>query len=257
MADLFRMDLYRMRKARAFIICLILAFVMALADAPLGKLMITLAKMIAPESTETFVLNTSLSQIIANPFPMMNLMIILLSLCSFFYADQENGYVKNIAGQVPMKGLTILSKFLAALVHNLIFIAVGIIGNLIGSLIVMKVTMDSASLLTSLRDLGLKLLLLQSMAAILLLVVSSLRLKSVGYILAVLFGLGMTSLVYTGINEGLGHLLNTTVNIIPYMPDSAMSMVSVDPLRSLLVAVAWGAVFLILAIRIFDRRDVK
>ena len=39
MGKLIRMDLYRMLKSRASVICLALAFVLALANAPLGKLM--------------------------------------------------------------------------------------------------------------------------------------------------------------------------------------------------------------------------
>lgn len=43
MGKLIRMDLYRMLKSRAFLVCLILTFVLALANAPLARLMFTLA----------------------------------------------------------------------------------------------------------------------------------------------------------------------------------------------------------------------
>ena len=132
-------------------------------------------------------------------------MLVLLSLCYFFYADVENGYIKNIAGQMPMKGFTVLSKFQAAIVHNLIFAAAGIVGNLIGTMIVQRLVVDGA-VLDSIRVLALKLLLFQSLCAILLLVVFTFRSKSLGMILAVLFGLGLTSLIYLGINEGLAAL---------------------------------------------------
>ena len=256
MGKLIRMDLYRMPKSRAFIICLILAFVLALVIAPMSKVMFNLASSISEEVSETFPAEANLSDIRSDPFPLVNLMLILLSLCVFFYADVENGYIKNIAGQMPMKGFTILSKFVAAIVHNLIFVAAGIIGNLIGTLFVQRIVADG-NVMDSIRVLVLKLMLLQSLCAILLLVVSTFRSKSLGMILAVLFGLGLTSLIYMGINEGLKSVFGQETDISRYMPDYVMSEKPLDTVRALLVSIVTGCVFLIPAIRIFDRKDVK
>lgn len=189
MGQLIRMDLYRMFKSQASVICLALALVLALGNAPLAMLIYMLGNSLSPELNEVFPAAVNLSDILGDPFPMLNAMLILLSLCFFFYADVENGYIKNIAGQMPMKGFTVLSKFQASIVHNLIFAAVGIIGNLIGTMIVQRIVVDGV-VLDSIRVLVLKLLLFQSLCAILLLVVSTFRSKSVGMILAVLFGLG-------------------------------------------------------------------
>ena len=93
-----------------------------------------------------------------------------------------------------MKGFTVLSKFAAAAVHDLAFAAAGIIGNLIGTAAVQRIIADG-SVPDSIRILALKLVLLQSLCTILLLVVSTFRSKSLGTILAVLFGLGLTSLI--------------------------------------------------------------
>lgn len=256
MGKLIRMDLYRMPKSKAFIICLILAFVLALAVAPLGKVMFNLANSLSSESVEVYPAEVYLSDVLSDPFPVINLMLVLLSLCFFFYADVENGYIKNIAGQMPMKGFTVLSKFIAAIVHNLVFAAVGIIGHLIGTALVQRIVADS-NVLDSIRVLVLKLVLLQSLCAILLLAVSTLRSKSLGMILAVLFGLGLTSLIYMGINEGLKPVFGQATNISKYMPDVVMSETPLDTLKALAVAIVTGGVFLLPAIRIFDRKDVK
>ena len=256
MVNLIRMDLYRMRKAKSFIVCLILIFVLALASAPLEKLLFTLARSLSNEINETFFDNVNFSRILINPFPMMGKMITLLSLCYFFYADVENGYIKNIAGQMPLKGFTVLSKFLASIVHNLIFAAVGIIGNLIGSLIVRKIVPDS-NLMDSIRILVLRLMLLQSISAILLLMVATLRSKSLGMILAVLFGLGLASLLYAGISEALKQVFGPGTDISRYMPDAVMAEYPLDTLKALAVSVIWGGLFLLLAIRVFDRKDVN
>ena len=136
MGKLIRMDLYRMLKSKTFLICLLLAFLLALGNAPFEKLMFTLASSLSTDINETFATEVSLSGILSDPFPLFNLMLALLSLCWFFHADVENGYIKNIAGQMPMKGFTVLSKFIAASVHNIIFAAAGIIGNLAGGFII-------------------------------------------------------------------------------------------------------------------------
>lgn len=256
MAKLIRMDLYRMFKSKAFLVCLTLAFALALASAPLARLMFMLANSLSSDINETFAATAKLSGIIGDPFPMINLMLVLLSLCSFFYADVENGYIKNIAGQMPMKGFTVLSKFAAAAVHDLAFAAAGIIGNLIGTAAVQRIIADG-SVPDSIRILALKLVLLQSLCTILLLVVSTFRSKSLGTILAVLFGLGLTSLIYLGINEGLKPVFGQATDISKYMPDSVMGEAPLDTVKALLVAVVTGTVFLLPAIRIFDRKDVK
>ncbi|MBR6707880.1 MAG: hypothetical protein IKI84_14570 [Clostridia bacterium] len=256
MVNLIRMDLYRMRKSKAFIVCLILAFVLALSSAPLEKVLFMVAKSLSNEINETFITEVNFSRILTNPFPMMGMMITLLSLCYFFYADVENGYVKNIAGQMPLKGFTVLSKFMAAIVHNLIFAAAGIIGNVIGCLIVKKITPDS-NLLDSIRILVLKMMLLQSISAILLLMVATLHSKSLGMTLAVLFGMGLTGLFYAGINEGLKPLFGQGTNIANIMPDVVISQYPLDTVKALAVSIGWGGVFLLLAIRVFDRKDVK
>ena len=256
MGKLIRMDLYRMLKSRSFLACLILAFALALVNAPLAKLMFTLASSLSSEINETFPAEMTLSGILSDPFPMMGLMLALLSLCYFYYADVENGYIKNIAGQMPMKGFTILSKFQATVVHNVIFAAAGIIGNLIGTILVQRIIADS-NILDSIRVLVLRLVLVQSLCAILLLAVSTFRSKPLGMILAVLFGLGLTSLLYQGIDELLKPLFGPETSIVRYMPDVVMSEKPLDTVKALLVAVVTGTVFLLPAIRIFDRKDVK
>jgi len=256
MGKLIRMDLYRMLKSKSFLVCLTIAFVLALVNAPLSKLMYTLANSLSSEINETFPAEVNLSGVLSDPFPMMGLMLALLSLCFFYYADVENGYIKNIAGQMPMKGFTVLSKFTASAMHNLCFAAAGIIGNLIGTVLVQRIVMD-AGVADSIRVLVLKLLLVQSLCAILVLVVSTLRSKSLGMILAVLFGLGMTSLIYMGLNEGLKPIFGQNTDIRSFMPDTVMNETPLDTLKALAVAVVTGIIFLLPAIRIFDKKDVK
>ena len=77
MGKLIRMDLYRMLKSKTFLVCLTVAFVLALANAPVAKLMYTLANSLSSEINETFANEVNLSSILTDPFPMMGLMLAL------------------------------------------------------------------------------------------------------------------------------------------------------------------------------------
>ena len=256
MGKLIRMDLYRLLKSRSFLVCLGLNFLLALGDTPFAKLMFTLARSLSTEVNEAFPAEASLSAILTNPFPLMGMMLALLSLCFFYHADMEHGYIKNIAGQMPMKGFTVLSKFIVTALHNLFFVVTGIIGDLMGTLFIQRLIMD-ADVPETIRLLVLKLLLLQSICAILLLGVATFRSKSLGMILAVLFGLGLTPLIYRGINEALRPLFGQSADISKFMPDAVMAEIPLDTVKALAVSLVFGGVFLLLAIRIFDRKDVK
>ena len=256
MGKLLRMDLYRMRKAKSFWVCLILAFLFGLLSTPGVKLMTVVAGLVSNEKN-LFPATADLSGIIKAPFPILNAMLALLSVNSFFYADVENGYIKNIAGQMPKRGYTIFSKFLAVIPHNLLFIIVGVGGNLIGTIVFQKIIVDGA-VLEACGILLLKLLLIQSLCTILLLVTATFQSKSFGTVLAVLFGLGLLFLVYTGIDAGLDQLWpKKSFSIVSYMPDQLLDSASPDAVRSLVVSAVTIVIFLFPSIRIFDKKDVK
>ena len=111
--------------------------------------------------------------------------------------------------------------------------------------------------LDSVRILALRFLLLNSICAIILLVVATFQNKSLGMILAVVIGLGMSKLVYLGIDTGLEKLFGKPMNVSQYMPDSVMGDNPPETVKAILVALVTSGVFLPLAIRIFDRKDVK
>lgn len=256
MANLYRMDLYRMQKASSFRICLILAFVFSLISTPLAELMTLLVKLIATEIPDSD-RSLRVSELLATPLSALNTMLALISVCGFFYADVENGYIKNIAGQVPRKGLTVLSKFLVSLPHNLIFMLVSIVGELLGTLFFRRIVFDAA-LWDGLRVFVLKFLLLEGLCAILLLFTAALQSKALGTVFSVLFGLGLLGLIYLGIDAGLDRLFPKKDFLVSdYMPDQLYAETKPDTLAALIVSAVTILLFLWLSVRIFDRKDVK
>ena len=73
-----------------------------------------------------------------------------------------------------------------------------------------------------------------------------------------LFGCGLLGLVYSGISTGLKSLLGLkNFQLSNYMPDQLLGLLNPSTETALIVAVVTGTVFLLLAIRVFDRRDVR
>ncbi len=256
MGNLIRMDLYRMRKAKSFWVYLILVFVLSLAVTPLARLMVTFSRLMdieAPAFPET----ARLGAIISDPFSLVNALLIMLSVCGFYYADMESGYIKNIAGQMPRKSFVIMSRFLASIPHNLLFMLVGVAGYLLGTLPFQRIVTD-AGLADGIIVFLLKLLVLQSICAILLLTTATFRNKALGMILAVLMGMGLMSLIYMGIDSALNQLIpQKAFQIADYMPDQLLGKQRPDTVTCLAVSCVTCVLFLIPALRIFDQKEVK
>ncbi|MBR6186376.1 MAG: ABC transporter permease [Clostridia bacterium] len=256
MGNLLRMDLFRMWKSRTFKVCLILIAVSGLIVAPAGWAMIHLSNLFE-NVAELFPDTADLSSVISAPFPFLNAMIAMIAACVFFYADLESGYIKNIAGQMPRKGYTVLSKFCVSLMQNLLFMAVGAAFNLIGTAFVQRIVADEG-IRNSLVIFLLKLLLMQACCTILLFLVSTFRNKALGSVMAVLFGTGFLSLAYMGIDQVLRQFIQMgTFSVSQVMPDQLLQEASPKPLTALLVSAVTVALFLPLAIGIFDRKDIK
>lgn len=258
MSNLIRMDIHRMFKARSFKVCLVIAFLMGFCGTPLLKLFAFLLRFLPDSAGISSMLpqSTTVASILQNPFPGINAMLIMFSVCYFYYADIEHGYIKNIAGQVSRRGYTMISRYIAVILHNLIFIAAGIIGNLIGNVLFIKVTMGE-NLPQVLGALGLRFLLLQGVCAILLLVTCALKSKTFGMVLAVVFGTGAMTLIYMSIDTAFHMALKKTIEIENYMPDQLMDATAPPVVPGLPVAIITIVLFLILSVRIFDRREVR
>lgn len=258
MINLIKMDLYRMFKARSFKVCLLLALLLSFSQMPLLKVVSMLLSLIPGAGSISGMIpkSANLSSLIGNPFPGINFILMMFSACYFFYADLEHGFIKNIAGQMPKKGYTVLSKYLAAIVHNLIFIAAGIIGNLIGHLLIVKLIMDK-DVMKMTGAMCVRFLLVMALTAILLLVVASVHSKTFGMVLAVVFGADVLNLLYLGIDAAVLMAFKKSISIENYMPDQLMWQSNPKLPLALPVAAVTILVFLLLAIRIFDRRDVK
>lgn len=260
MANLIKMDLRRVLLSPMFFVSL---SVIALFNILLNIAITGISKFFAPEAMSS----ATLSSVVSTPF-FLDIFIILMlaSVVTFSYADIANGYIKNIAGQVPNKGILIVSKFIVIGIHNLIFLVVGSLTNLTGYFILSAMGMMSlvndgqigAAILTLL----LKWLLSMAISAILLFVTNGIKNKVLASVIGVIIGTGSLGLAYMGLSTAIDNIFHTeNFNLAEFMPDTLLNTVNVAAntaiVNAIIVSVVCTVIFMVLTVKVFNSRDVK
>ena len=254
MTNLIKMEWYKLRTSKLFIILLIVTFVLNaifLASLP----MITSALGAEMSATE-------LSSILASPFALGLLMIpIFISAVSFLYLDFSGGYIKNIAGQLADRGSLVFAKFIMIGAHNLIFFVTAAISAVLATALAGGIVVDAA-VWSGILTLLLKWLLSLSLCTVLMFFAVGLRNKTLAIIMAVVFSTGALSLLYMGINTGITALFKVeNIDVGNYLPDALMGSVNVITgelvVNAIIVAAIFIGVFLWLTYMMFKKRDVK
>ncbi len=207
------------------------------------------------------------SDIVASPFTFTFLLILMvISIVSFSYADIANGYIKNIAGQVRNKSSIVYSKFIAVGVHNCIFMVVSALTSLLGAAIIsamgmMKLEMDGL-MLQAFFTFFIKWMLSMAISAILMFFTTAVKNKTVATVIGVILGTGALGMVYFGLNQAIENIFHVeNVEIQSYVPDQLINSVNagtnIAVVNAIVVAVVCTVLFLVLTVKVFNSRDVK
>lgn len=259
MVNLIKMDLRRMLKATILKVSLIIIAIINIFIAGVLPVILKMIPNIPNFDTD------EICETISDPFGISLLAILLfMSAVSFFYADFSNGFVKNLAGQVPKRSNLIVSKFVVIGIHNFIFMIVGVLSKLIGVGIAaaLGVTFKSSGMIAAaILTLLIKWMLCMGICAILLFITSGVRNKTLASIVAVIIGTGALAFVYMGLTTAIATLFKVNVNVSEYMPDQLLSSVNVGSnvavANAIIVAIICSGLFLGLAIKTFNKRDIK
>ena len=251
MGNLIKMDLYKIRKSKFFLISML---IMAALTIVVYVLLPILQKVIGEDPSDTKAL---LSECIATPF-MTSLMF--LSVVHFSYLDISNGYIKNIAGQLSNKGSTVISKFIAIGVHNFIFLVCASVVNIFASMISYDFIVDD-KIAAGIITLALKWLISMAMSAVILFFTNGLKSNVLGYIVTVCLCFNVFTALYTGINFALDKLDIKGVDVSKYAIDTFYDYVNVMKddyvVSSIVGAVIYGGIFMFLTVWLFNKKDVK
>lgn len=282
MGNVIKMDLYRLVKSLSFKICLVIVFIFNVTDAPISKLIFNITKKVAEDAENSEELLAELGEwdtvyhignTIASQLGTICTAVFLLCIVYFCYADIQHGYIKNIAGQLPSRGHTIVSKFIVIQFTMLVFYVVTVIGTTIGELLVgrsIKFDLYYAgegdptvfSMGQAFAEFGIKWLLLAGICALILLLTTGIGSNVAGTITAILCGAGFTGLAYTGISAGINKIFKfkEDFDLTDYMPDSLYrtSLFKEDcVMRALIVGIVTVVVVLYFTTNLYNKKDIK
>lgn len=192
---------------------------------------------------------------------------ILLLLCVIFvpifvHAEYKNGYIKNIAGQLPNRGVLASSKLVAVAVQVLILFA----GYMFFSAIAGKIFFGDAIVFKNMGDLLRYTVLHYIMHLAVSYIVLMLTILARGSALPLTYGIlcstTFTALLYSGINMLVSVITGkNTFDIGLYTPEMNVMYITADMtsgvlIRVLLVGGIYACVTAVLSIVIMKKRDV-
>lgn len=196
---------------------------------------------------------------------------IFLLCCSIFVslfvnAEQKNGYIKNIAGQIPGRYMLALSKFAAVAVQTAVLIAAYVLSGMIFGAVIFKErfvfgTTDAAVVL---RSLAMQYLLHLAFGSLIAAVCLLTRSAAFSMTSGIFLACGVFMLVGDLINRGV-HALGAFAegfDLNRYLPDYAVKMMSNESSVHqiggfLILAVVYIAVSAAVVGAVSQKRDVR
>lgn len=271
MSDLFKMEMFKLRKSRLFWGCCIVIFLICLLLPVIGKIfseilmnivskgddqeLMRSAQAIADEYSKPFLF----SNLFRAPFGGLSfsLIFVFISSALFMHMDIGNGYIKNIAGQIPSRGYSCYGKYITVCIQGFVYMVCGFMGGLVGQLATRGLEFDN-EIGAGILEFLLKWLLICGLDAVLLLFTTGFGSKVLGIVAAAILGTGTLSIIYMPLNFALKMLFRIEqLDISRYAPDQMLSYVNISVAAALIGGVALIGIFLPLTIRLVNKKDVK
>lgn len=134
----------------------------------------------------------------------------------FVHTEYQNGYIKNIAGQIRFKGKLILAKLPALILFNVIMFAVVYLTNILFVRIFID-TVDLSMTADMVKLILIQLLLHFAFCCVIMMLTSVTKSKAIGIAVGLICGGGISTLLWQGINILVSQLFdNSTFDIGEY-----------------------------------------
>ena len=190
-------------------------------------------------------------------------LLVVIFAAIFANAAQKNGYIKNVAGQLPDRGMLVLSQLAAMAVQILLMILIFAAVVVASGMIFWGDRVSFGSVSDILRLLGIQYLLNMGFAALILFLTILTKSSAFSMTAGILMILRVLTPVYSIINRAVGQISSSwKFDINSYVLEGNINMAGIDASAEILVrAVVVGAAFLILstvfAMLILKKRDVR
>lgn len=275
MLNLIKMDLYRLVRLKSFRIGLILAavfsFVALLGVFGFFEIIDILIKedptvnpmdMAAIFPIVSWINGVDYADVVLFGTNTFSLFIGCLVSASFIGAEQSAGYFKNIAGQVRPRGLTVVSKYITTSAFHLSVIIVYTIISCIFGQLFFSSYIVSYNIGAMIGGLLLRTLLFFAINAVIVFFCILAKNQALAMVIGAILGIGVTGLVYFGINSLLGMLKINNVDVSHFMPDGINGALNMSTLgdvyvQGIIISLIFIAGFVFGAIMIVEKRDVK
>ena len=181
----------------------------------------------------------------------------------FANAEQKNGYIKNIIGQFPGRGVLIISKFTAIAIQVFFMIVVFSLVTAATGFILWGSDLYMGSVLSLCKFLGVQYLLHLGFALLIMFLSILTRSTAFSMTAGILICAGLEVPICSAVNK-MVYDINPVweFDINNYLLDGNITMTGIsassdEMMRSVLVGVAFAFAAVILAITVIKRRDVR
>ena len=273
MLNLVRMDFYRLFRSKVIKVGMIAAAIIAFLGMLLNLGILEIMKLTMgdassdPESIGflfpiiSWLNGVDFADVVFTGTNSLALFVSCMIVASFIGAEQSCGYIKNIAGQLSNRGMTVVSKFIVTCAVQLIVLLIYTVISIICGMLFFGSYIKTYSIVALIEGLLLRLLLFCAINAIVLFFCTLTKSHSIAMVVGAIFGIGVTGLVYLAASALLG-MLKISVNLADFMPDGINGLINVSNLgtiavKAIVVSVVFIAGFLISAVILFNKRDVK
>lgn len=284
MYNLIKMDIYRLMHSVSTLVMVLVIAAFAIFSINMTKVDVDAMKEQASvemeQETENDVLEVSVgiavssdpgwatgqiesADLIAEQLKSGLLMLFVSIFTSIFVAaEQKNGYIKNIAGQLTNKGILVCSKLVAVAVQLFLIFAVYTIAAIITGTVIFGNQFEIGSLLELGKVLGIQYLLHLGFASLVLFICIGGRSSVAGMTMGIAISCGIPGLIYTSANYLIHKITKAEIAVEKYMIDTNIqntgSGAAQEVLqRSLCVGVAFIIISVIVAMVIMQKRDIK
>lgn len=273
MFNLIKMDLRRLTRTKSFWIMIAVAVLLAGFSVYMTDYTRELQQDIYAESGGVFFSVESQPWLVGklNFTDLVNIDAAGLSLtllCAIFVplfvnAEQKNGYIKNIAGQLPNRSALVLSKLVAVAVQVLVIFATYILSMAILGKIFWGADLGLESVGGFAKMVSLHYLLHVSFATVIMALTIFLRGSGLAMTYGILASSTMTSLVYALVDTLLHKCgISDKFSVGNYAIENCIGIVSPDLAgkdlaRVLVVGITFLVAFAAAAMAVMQKRDVK
>ncbi len=273
MLNLIKMDLRRLTRMKSFWIMIAVAVLLAGFGVFMTDYTRSLVSDIPTDSDEFFASITSqpwmsgrldFTDLVNIDATALNLTLLCAIFVPIFVnGEQKNGYIKNIAGQLPNRGMLVLSKLVTAAVQVFVIFAMYFLSMAIAGKIFLSEDLYFSSFGTLAKTIGIHYLLHVGFASVIMALTIMIRSSGLGMTIGIICSTPLTATLYKLINIPLHKCgIPKSFDIGDYAVEKCIqtvkpNMAGGDLVRVIVVGIAFLVVFTGTAMVVMQKRDIK